>query len=89
MGGADGAQPIKEEQALCFQRAWSAGQSQFMIKKKKRERECGDRWGLVLMRDVDEGKRSVCSGVWVEGGGRDGGGGELSQVKKDPKQNVF
>lgn len=35
-GGADGAQPIKEEQALCFQRARSAGQSQFMIKKKKR-----------------------------------------------------
>lgn len=43
----------------------------------------------MLMRDVDEGKRSVCSGVWVEGGGRDGGGGGLSQVKKDPKQNVF
>lgn len=52
-----------------------------MIKKR---RECGDRWGLVLMRDVDEGKRSVCSGVWG-----DGGGGELRQVKKDPKQNVF
>lgn len=38
---------------------------------EKENSECGDRWGLVLMRDVDEGKRSVCSGV----GGRQRLGG--------------
>lgn len=71
-GGGIGPSQLKKSRRSTSSELGAARQSQLVMKKRG---VFGDRWGLVLMRDVDEGKRSVCSTVGggrVVGGGRDG-----------------
>lgn len=50
----------KSGQLACSEQ--SIGQSQF------NKNECGDRWGLLLMRDADRGNsRKVLAEMWGKG----------------------
>lgn len=75
-GRGGGCGPIKQERAVRFYWAQSVGQSQF------NKNECGDRWGLLLMRDADGGNCRGKCWQWCGGTG-------WSRLKETPNKMCF